>query len=66
MKLGDRVTILPSQDLILLRLRTLAGLTAKVVEINGTFDHIHGCWVELPREFLGEKEWYIPYNSLGV
>lgn len=66
MKSGDKILILPSQSLIDLRLEALAGLSATIVEVNGTFDHIKGCWVTLPVTYLGEREWYIPYNSIGI
>ncbi len=66
MKLGDKILILPSIALIDMRLDALVGLTATIVDINGTFDKVYGCWVELPGEYLGEKEWYIPYNSIGI
>ncbi len=66
MKPGDKIMILPSQSLIDLRLEALAGLTATIVKVNGSFDHIKGGWVALPREYLGEREWYIPYNSIGI
>lgn len=66
MKPGDEILILPSQSLKDLRLEALAGLWATITEVNGTFDHIKGCWVSLPGEYLGEREWYIPYNSIGI
>lgn len=66
MKPGDKILILPSQPLIDLRLEALAGLSATIVEVNGTFDHIKGCWVTLPVAYLGEREWYIPYYSIGI
>lgn len=66
MKQGDRIIVLPSIALSKLRLEELIGLTATISEVNGTFDNIKGCWVALPREYLGEKEWYIPYNSIGI
>ena len=66
MKQGDIILILPSQSLTNLRLEALAGLKATVMEVNGTFGHIKGCWVRLPVTYLGEREWYIPYNSLGI
>lgn len=66
MKPGDKIIILPSQSLIALRLDALIGQTATIVEVNGSFDHIKGCWVALPGKYLGEREWYIPYNSIGI
>lgn len=66
MKQGDTIIILPSVALSNLRLEVLAGQTATIVEINGKSDNIKGCWVELPGLYLGEREWYIPYNSIGI
>lgn len=66
MKQGDPIIILPSYALSELKLEQLAGLRAVIVEIVGSFDSIKGCWVELPGRYLGEKEWYIPYNSIGI
>lgn len=66
MKPGDKIRILPSFALCELKLEALVGLTATIVEINGTFDNIKGCWVMLSRNYLGEREWYIPYNSIGT
>lgn len=66
MKPGGTIIILPSQSLIELRLETLVGVSAIIAEVNGTFDNIKGCWVTLPGLYLGEREWYIPYNSIGI
>lgn len=66
MKPGDIIIILPSAALTLLRLEDLAGVRAKIVEVRGSFDNIKGCWVELQFTYLGEREWYIPYNSIGI
>ncbi len=66
MKSGDKITILPSYALSEMKLEKLVGLTAIIVNVNGNFDNIKGCWVELQREYLGEREWYIPYNSIGI
>lgn len=66
MKPGDAIIILPSQSLIGLRLEALVGHSAIIVEVNGSFDNIKGCWVTLPGPYLGECEWYIPYNSIGI
>ena len=44
----------------------LVGQIARVVEVRGEFDNIKGCWVELQSKYLGEYEWYIPYNSIGI
>lgn len=66
MKPGDKISILPSCALSELKLEALVGLTATIIEVNGTFDNIKGCWVTLPVKYLGEQEWYIPYNSIGI
>lgn len=66
MKVGDRIIILPSSALSELKLEALIGLTATITEINCTLNSIKGCWVELPGKYLGEREWYIPYNSIGI
>ncbi len=66
MKPGDTIIILPSQSLIELRLEALVGVSAIIAEVNGTFNNIKGCWVTLPCLYLGEREWYIPYNSIGI
>ena len=66
MKAGDIITILPSQTLINLGLEDLAGKSATIVDVNGSFDKIKGCWVQLNEEYMGETEWYIPYYSIGI
>lgn len=66
MKSGDSIIILPSVSLTLLKLEALAGVRATIVEVNGAFNDIKGCWVRIPGKYLGESEWYIPYNSIGI
>lgn len=66
MKPGDKIHILPSFALSELKLEALIGLTATIVEVNGDFNGFRGCWVMLSGKYLGEREWYIPYNSIGV
>lgn len=65
MKPGDTILILPSFALSDIRLDALVGLTATITEVVGNGEQIKGCWVCLPVRFLGEKEWYIPYSSIG-
>lgn len=65
MNIGDTILILPSYALINMGLSELEGLTASVVEVVRHADRIHGCWVKLPGRYLGEEEWFIPYNSIG-
>lgn len=66
MKPGDKIIVLPSYALTEMRLEALVGLTATIVEVNELFGKAIGCWVELPGKYLGEREWYIPYNSIGI
>lgn len=66
MKPGDKIIVLPSCALAEMRLKPLVGLTATIVEVKGNLSHIRGCWVKLPNKYLGEQEWYIPYNSVGI
>lgn len=66
MKPGDKIIVLPSYALTEMRLEPLAGLTATIVEVNEISGNIQGCWVNLPGKYLGEQEWYIPYNSIGI
>lgn len=66
MKPGDTIYIIPSLALTNLRLDALVGITATIVEVRGQSNNIKGCWVELPIEYCGEREWYIPYNSIGI
>lgn len=66
MQIGDTVLILPSYSLTEMRLGGLAGMKAKVVEIIRNKEQIVGCWVEFPVNYLGEREWFIPYNSIGI
>lgn len=66
MQVGDQILILPSVALSQLKLSSLAGTYATIVEIRGTRDDIKGCWVKLPQPYLEEIEWYIPYMSIGI
>ena len=66
MKPGDKILILPSYSLTKLKLEALKGQPGIIVAINGSFNNIKGCWVQLPGKYLGEREWYIPYNSVGI
>ncbi len=65
MQLGDTILILPSCALKSMHLEKLAGKRAKIVEIASAANRIYGCWVELPTAYLDEKEWFIPYDSIG-
>lgn len=66
MKPGDKTIVLPSCALTEMRLEALVGLTVTIIEVCETCGSIRGCWVELPGKYLGEREWYIPYNSIGI
>lgn len=66
MKSGDKIIILPSFALSETKLEKLVGLTATKIEVKGDSNGIKGCWVELQTKYLGEQEWYIPYNSIGI
>lgn len=66
MQFGDTILILPSYALKKMQLEKLAGTKAKVVEVVYHADQIYGCWVQLPYQYLGEQEWFIPYNSIGA
>lgn len=64
-KLNDSILILPSIALDEMKLMPIAGARAKVVEIVSKNNEIKGCWAKLPLSYMGEKEWYIPYMSIG-
>ncbi len=66
MKPGDSILILPSCALSSLQLEALTGRIAIVTSVTGSFNNIKGCWVKLPEEYMGEEEWYIPYESIGL
>lgn len=65
MKPGDTILILPSFALSDMRLNALVGIRAEIMEVIKRNNVIKGCWVNLPIKYLGEREWYIPYNSIG-
>lgn len=66
MQFGDIILILPSYALKKMQLDKLVGIRAKVVGVVRHADQICGCWVQLPTPYLGEREWFIPYNSIGA
>lgn len=65
MKPGDTILILPSHALNNMHMEGLAGKEAKIIEVVSTGERIHGCWVKLPKAFMEEDEWFIPYNSIA-
>lgn len=66
MKEGDRITIINSVSLTLLRLNALEGRTGIVKEVCHKMDaSIKGAWICLDgTPYLAEKEWYIPAESI--
>ena len=66
MKPGHTICIIPSFALSEMRLDDLVGSTAIIVEVCVKDDRIIGCWVEIQSQYLGETEWFIPYNSIGI
>lgn len=66
MKEGDKILILPSCALKEMGLERLSGLQATISQVVKNGNAINGCWVELPRKYLHEIEWYIPYSSIGI
>lgn len=64
MKVDQEITIIPSVDLTELRLDDLVGRKATLVEEDLLPKHL-GWWVALvDGEYLGEREWFIPLNSI--
>lgn len=63
MKTGDKVTVIPSSELLKLGLSGLEGRQGEVVEM-GNFKR--GAWVAFDPPFNGETEWYIPNSSLSA
>lgn len=67
MKEGDRILILPSEELAGMSLMELAFGTGTIVEICRNKMGIYGAWVEIDEEpYLDEKEWFIPIESIGL
>ena len=66
MKPSDQIIILPSFALSEMRLGSLVGMTATIAQVVEKSGYINGCWVDLQVSYLGEREWYIPYNSIGI
>lgn len=66
MKIGDKITIVPSVTLECARLEELVGRKAEVVEIMyGRTGNVRGAWVCLDGDpYLEEQEWFIPANSM--
>jgi hypothetical protein len=60
------VTIIPSVTISECRLEELIGRQGEVLEARYTdTGAVKGYWLSLIGEpFLGEQEWYIPYNSI--
>lgn len=66
MKEGDRITIVNSVSLTLLRLNALEGRTGVIKEMYFNKDtSLKGAWICLDGlPFLSEHEWYIPAESI--
>ncbi len=66
MRLGDQISIVPSDELIEMRLMALAFRKGKIVEIRRNGEGlIFGAWVELEGQpYLDEQEWFIPLESI--
>lgn len=56
------IKIIPSSELIKLRLNPLVGRTGVVVARGEK----SGYWVELDKPFQNEREWFIPSQSLQI
>jgi len=56
------VKIIPSEELLKMKLKSLIGRTGVVVAKGEK----NGYWVELTRPYQNEKEWFIPSQSLQV
>ncbi len=56
------VKIVPSSELIKMKLKSLVGRTGIVVAKGEK----SGYWVELDKAYQNEKEWFIPSQSLQV
>lgn len=65
MKEGDTILIMPSYALKEMHMEQLVGTRAIITNIVMNNNTIRGCYVRLPRPFLNEEEWYIPYISMG-
>jgi hypothetical protein len=65
MKEGDTILIMPSCALEEMHMEQLVGTRTTITNVVTNNDTIRGCWVRLPRPFLNEEEWYIPYISMG-
>lgn len=65
MKLGDKILIIPSEELIEYRLMAISYREGHIVEIRTNKLGILGAWVELIGEpYLEEQEWFIPVTSI--
>ena len=67
MKLGDKILIIPSEELIEYRLMAISYRVGHIVEIRTNDSGIFGAWVELIGEpYLEEQEWFIPVTSIQI
>lgn len=64
MKPGQLVRILPSYTLVKMGMGKLVGKEAAVISVVEKDGKVTGCWCEFSSEWNGEREWFIPINSL--
>ncbi len=66
MKVGDKILIEPSEELIEMSLMDLAGREGFISEIClNRYGMIHGAWIELCGDpYCKEYEWFIPLASI--
>ena len=62
----DFIIVIPSSRLLEMRMEPLVNHKMEVMEpVFSNDGGILGCWATLIDEtFLGEKEWFIPYESI--
>lgn len=64
-KEGDVIQVKPSEPLSLMRLDMLAGREAVVTQDLTSIARLNrGYMVELDKPYLGETEWFIPWESI--
>lgn len=64
MKPGQLVQVLPSYTLAKMGMKQLVGKEAAVISVVEKNGKTTGCWCEFDSEWNGDKEWFIPINSL--
>lgn len=67
MKEGDKFLIVPSDELIEMRLMAIAFRHAVIKEVCTNSYGIYGAWAELfGAPYLNETEWFIPVESIHL